>query len=500
LTDQLFSTTDIDNNLKSLTFRALIFSVGSQAIMVILKLVSTIVLVRLLAPSDFGILLMVSSVIGLLLVFKDLGLSLGTVQKKEITHEEISFVFWVNVIVGIILCFIGIACAPLLGLFYDKTSVILVTIVLSFAFIPNGLAAQHQALLKRRMRFFSLALADLLSQLCGMGVGIAAAFKGVGYWALVYMQLTQAFVYMIVVWIYTRWIPGFPRRTPGTHSILSFGGYLSLFGGVNYLLRNIDNVLIGRVWGEAALGFYGKAYELLMLPLYSIATPLSNVFIPVLSRLQHDPFRYRAYYNQFLSSLFLLSMPIVMLCNVHAKEMIEIVLGPQWCEASTIFYYLSFGSVAQVVCTTSGWLYVSLGRTRELFKYGSIGAVLFIFAFFVGVQYGARGVAIAYSAAMIIWLVPCMVFATRNTVVSLRIIWLEFSIHLLGMAVGGGVSYLVRLHLFEAEPSCVALMFAVIAGLLCYAAVVVVMFGRWRMVKLVLEHVSEKRETTEAAA
>ena len=488
----LFITEDIDKNLGPLGLHSVVISFGAQSVIVMLKVISAVVLARLLSPSDYGVIFMVGSLVGLLSVFKDFGLSMGTIQSKEINHEQISILFWVNVAVSVVLCCTGIVCAPFLSDFYNNPSVLLATIALSLAFIPNGLTIQHQALLKRRMRYFSLAIAEIVSQLCSVMVAIVAALCGAGFWALVYMQLSYAISYMIIVWIATAWVPGLPARATGASSILSFGSYLSLFGGVNYFLRNADNILIGRYWGEVALGFYGKAYELLMLPIQSIASPLGNVCIPVLCRLQDQPEKHGRCYSHFMAVLFLCTMPIVMLCNIHAREMIAIVLGPQWIEAGEIFYYLSFGSVAQIVCSTAGWLYVSLGRARELFRYGSIGAAIFIVFFFVGVPYGMLGVAIAYSVAMLVWLIPCMLLATRNTAVRLPMIWSELMVNLVAMAIGGGASYYSRCLVSSVSHSHYGLLVAIAVGLLFYFAVVLGLFGRWRVLRIVLEYGSRR--------
>lgn len=493
--ESLFSTDRVNANLARMTVHSTLITGTSQAVCLLLQIGSVVVLARLLRPADFGIVLMVNSVIGFLFVFKDLGLSMGSVQKEHINHEQVSVLFWINVAASLGLCLICIACAPLLASFYDKPELLLVTMVLAMAFIPNGLAAQHQAILKRQMRFFRLELANMISLISGIAVGITAALHGAGYWSLIYMHLTRPLVNTSCLWASTRWVPGLPRRASGTRSILAFGGYFSLFNSANFLLRNTDNILIGKCWGTESLGFYGKAYELLMMPLKVITGPMANVFVPALSRVQGEPARFASYYIQFLSALLLITTPIIMIYIVESHEIIDVILGPQWRKAGDIFYYLSFGGIAQALCSTSGWIYISLGRSRELLKYGLLGVAFFLISFIVGLPYGASGVAIAYSAAMIVWTVPCMAFATKDTPVSMRAVFAEFSIHVLGMVAGGCVICFSRKLLPVGLSPALALPCMAVFGCVAYYVTLLGVFGRWRILKVAYD-IGTAREKT----
>lgn len=483
-----FSTHEIRKNLANLTINSTLITIISQGIKIFLQIAGITILSRLLLPTDFGLMYMVNSIFGFLLIFNDLGLSMGSVQKENLKQEQVSLLFWINFLFSLIMCIIGIAIAPFLAKFYHKPQILNVAILLSLGFIPNGLIAQHQALLKRKMCFSSLAISDLISIIFGVATGISSAALGAGYRSLVYMQLSRPIVYMVCIILFTAWIPGLPKMCSEIKPILSFGSYLSLFSMMNYFLRNIDNILIGRVWGEAALGFYGKAYELLMMPIQNITAPLANVFIPALSRLQEDPNRYKIYYQQFLSFLFLITFPVVMICIMHSKEIIVIFLGEQWHNSNKIFSYLSFGSIAQVVCTTSGWLYTSLGRTKELFKYGSIGVIMFVTSFFLGLPYGATGVAVTYSISMIVWLTPCMFFATRNTPITMRLIFSEFFVHLLGIIVGGSTIFLSS-HFLKISTPLFRLVITSILGLFIYYGIVVFLFKRWNTFKMLIHYI-----------
>src|SRR4029079_3062305 len=187
------------------------------------------------------------------------------------------------------------------------------------------------------MRFFGLAASELASMFAGTIAAIALALWGAGVWALVGANLVTAFAFMSGVWIACRWRPGFPVRNSGVGSMLKFGRNLTGNNILNYIARNIDNLLIGRVWGPRQLGLYVRAYQLLLLPLDQICSPIDGVAITALSRLINDPERYRSAYLRMLEKLAMVTMPIMALMIGTSDWLVPVMLGPQWVETSRIF-------------------------------------------------------------------------------------------------------------------------------------------------------------------
>ena len=182
------------------------------------------VLARLLVPQDFGLFAMVTTVMGFLRIFQDAGLSMATVQRQEITHAQVSNLFWVNVAVG------GVAtlCSWLRqrrqsrGSFANRR-LVSITLVLSITFVLASSAVQHIALLNRQMRFGVIAIIDVVSMLAGYLTGIALALSGYGYWALVFAYLVQVTIRLVLAWSISRWRPRLPSRNTQTWHLLSFG-------------------------------------------------------------------------------------------------------------------------------------------------------------------------------------------------------------------------------------------------------------------------------------
>ncbi len=181
------------------------------------------VLARLLTPYDFGLVAMVAAVTGLGQSFADFGLSEATIRREEISHEQVTALFWINVGIGLMLTLVMVALAPLMVWIYHEPRLRNITFVISLTFLIGGLRVQHNALLKRQMRFLSLAIRDVIAYALAVSVAITMAWRGAGYWAIVAFPMTLNSAQMVLSWLLIRWIPGPPRRGNKVRSMLSFG-------------------------------------------------------------------------------------------------------------------------------------------------------------------------------------------------------------------------------------------------------------------------------------
>jgi PST family polysaccharide transporter len=201
--------------------------------------------------------------------------------------------------------------------------------------------------------------------------------------------------------------------------MLAFGGHLTGFSIVNYFVRNLDNILIGRYWSALALGLYSRAYSILLAPIGQIVGPITAVANPTLSRLQHDPARYKSFYLKAIRIIAYVTMPLIIALGLLSKEVVLILLGRQWIEAASIFRILAFAAFWQPLSSTVGWLFTSLNQTRRFAIWGLISSPIFVISFLVGLPWGPRGVALCYG--IVVWLLvyPCFVFALKYSPVSI---------------------------------------------------------------------------------
>jgi PST family polysaccharide transporter len=399
--EQIFNTDGLKADLGARTARGSVIAVGSQGLRFVVGIVVTAVLARLLTPQDYGLVGMVAVVTGFVSMFKDLGLSHATIQRAEINNRQVSTLFWINVCVSLFIMLLTVAIAPLVARFFGEPRLTGITIVTATGFLFGGLTVQHEALLKRQMRFGALSAVGFAALTANILTTIILALRGAGYWALVLGQLALGVVGAIGAWVVCRWRPGWPGKYEEVRSLVAFGRNLTGFGIINYFARNLDNLLIGRVWGTVALGFYAKAYQLLLLPIDQINEPLTSVAVPALSRLTDSPERYRQAYLRLLEKVALVTMPGVALMIATSDWLVLIVLGPQWGATARIFALLGITGLFQPIANTTGWLLITQGRTHHQFQWGLIGGTIAIVAIVAGLPWGAVGVAASYACARV---------------------------------------------------------------------------------------------------
>ena len=400
--DKIFDASHLKTDIKGRSVRGGAVTISSQAVKFLLQTISTAVLARLLTKADFGLIAMVSVFTEFVSLFKDLGLSMATIQKKDITHRQVSNMFWINIAMSIFLMFVAFAISPFISRFYREPRLTLITMALGSTFLFGGLIAQHTALMRRQMRFTALAVTEIVSIAAGIAAAIIAAVCGLRYWSLVIMVAVRGIVGVFMVWSLSPWRPGKPSRGSDVRPMLAFGGSLTGSNILNYFIRNGDNVVIGYALGSAPLGVYTKAYALLTLPMTQFDTPLRTIMIPALSRLQDEPERYRSYYLKALAAVSLITMPLVAFFFVSANEIVDILLGSKWAEAASVFRYLAPAAFFSSIGFAPRWLFISLGRAGTQLIWTLLSAVVMVDGFLIGVNWGINGVAasvsITYSA------------------------------------------------------------------------------------------------------
>ena len=414
-TSDFFTTEHLKVNLRSRSIRGGAVTLFAQSGKVAIQMSSTVFIARLLTPEDYGLVAMASIVIKFVQMFRNMGLSAAVVQKDQINHQQVSTLFWINTAISVIISLIVAATAPLFANFYHEPRLTNIMLVLSGTIVLGGLSLQHQALLKRQMRFSSLAQINLASLFVGLIAGMISAWYGAGYWALVILQIAIALSHNIGIWLACSWRPGLPVWNAGISSLLAFGGNLTAFNFVNYFSRNLDNVLIGRYWGSQELGLYAKAYQLLLLPIQQINSPLSSVALPTLSCLQNHPEQYRRYYYKALLSITSVGMPLVAFTFATAEQIISLLLGAEWLEVVPIFQWLMPAAFMGTFIVAEIWAYQSLGRTDRLFRIGVVMSAIDVGIFLISVRWGALGVAAAYGFSRPLMWIPRMLYCFRGT-------------------------------------------------------------------------------------
>jgi O-antigen/teichoic acid export membrane protein len=434
-------------DLKRRSVRGGFATVTAQGVRFVVQTATTMVLARLLSPQDFGLQGMVVAVTGFLALFQDAGLGAATIQRLEVTHQQISTLFWINAAVGVLLTILCVALAPFVAAFFHEPRLYWVAVVSGASFLFNGLASQHSALLTRRMGFVTQAKIGVLSLAVSSVTGLVMALFGCHYWSLVGMALSGSIVGAAAVWLAVPWIPGPPRRKCGILSMLHFGGVATCNNFVVFLAWNLEKLLLGRFWGADALGLYGRAFQLVTLPVQQLNSAVTSVAFPALSRIQHDTERLTRSFLQGYSLLVSLTIPITISCAVFAEEIVKIVLGAKWMAAAPIFRLLSPVALVFAVANPLSWLVFSTGRIGRALSISAATTPLVILGIVLGLSHGPTGVALGYSSAMTLLIIPIAAWSKRGTGITWADLWRASRAPFLSGLLAGAVALLVKLTL-----------------------------------------------------
>lgn len=386
---------------------------SGQLARVVIQAASLVVLARLLAPSDYGLIAMVTAIIGIAEILRDFGLTFASIQAREMPRELRDNLFWINAAAGLVLSGIAFAVSHPIAALYGEPRLVGITQVLCWVFLVNGLSAQARADLNRRLRFGALALGDTLAALLGVAAAVALAVLGAGYWALVGQQLVVAGIGTAFYLAAAGWWPRWYRRGVSVAGPVRYGVSLLANQTLTYATLNADSVIIGARIGVVPLGVYDRAFQLLALPLSKLTVPATKVALPILSRAQDDAPRFR---RLLLTGQAVIVHPVMLLFSVmlgFGQLLIPLVLGRQWTGAVEPFQILCLGGCAIAANYSSYWAFLATGSMRRYLKLSLVTAPLIVLCMLAGSSGGIDGVAAGYSIGYALaW--PMSVWALRG--------------------------------------------------------------------------------------
>ena len=433
-------------------------------------MVTTIILARLLAASDFGLVGMATVVTGFVALFNDLGTSSAVIHRKDLAQPLLSSVFWVNIGFGALATATLYFLSSFFAALYHETRVEPLLQTLSASFFISSLGIVHQSLLVRELAFRKLAKLEIASALCGSLVGITGALMGYGVWSLVGQTLANTLCSSILLWLSCKWRPNLafaPRE------VLAISGYslnLTGYNIFNYFVRKADFFLIGRFLGAESLGFYSLAYNIMLYPIQNISSVVGRVLFPLFSHIQEDDSRFRNAYLQVTTAIAMITFPIMFGLWSLARPLVLAVFGPKWEPVALLLMVLAPVGLLHSIATTVGSIYQAKGRTGALFTWGVVSGFLAVTSYIIGLQWGLVGVASSYAVFSFLLIYPCFAipfkFIELPVSAFVRVIWRPMACSILMLAVVFATVFLVPAGTSDA----MLLGIAIPAGMLAYAA------------------------------
>jgi len=384
-------------SLKQKVINGIKWTTFSTIVVTILQLVQLAILARFLEPSAFGLMALVMVVIGFSQAFLDMGISNAIIHKQEITKEQLSTLYWVNVFTGFVLFCIIALIAPFIAEFYKEPELTELIFIVSLSFVIQPFGQQFMVLWKKEMRFKEISKIDIVNKSISLIVSVYLAYKGYGVYSLVYGTLAGV-VSQTVQFMYLglkEYKPLFIFKIGEIKEFLSFGAYQMGEKTINYFNFQIDTILIGKLLGTEALGIYIIAKQIIMRPAQIINPIISKVTFPTMAKIQNDTQRLKNIYLKTINYLSSINFPIYVFIFIFAYEIVLLMFGEKWLEAVYIMQILSVWGAIRSTGNPIGSLLLARGKVKWGFWW-NFGLLFYtIIGIYIGSNWGLEGIALA---------------------------------------------------------------------------------------------------------
>ena len=371
---------------------AMLENIGTQVI----NFAVFILLARLLEPSEIGLASLAAVFTALALIFSNQGLGDALVQREELEPEHLDTMFWVNNGIALIAAVICFFLAPWIGQVFKQPLLPDLLRVLCVTFLFNALGMVHHALLRRELRFRSLALRRLIAALVGGMVGLVLALKGYGVWSLIAQQVVNSFVAMLILIAGYRWRPRFRFSKPHFMTLFHFSAHTFGTNLLSFLMQRADRMIIGGFLGTSVLGLYTLAQQLIGLLATCLFSSIANVAFPYLSRIHQDRDLLRRTFIRVVKLSCLAGFPAYAGLALAAQDIVPLILGAKWEPAVPLIRVLACVGFLYAIFFIADALSMACGRADYVFRINLLSVVIHLTGFFIAVQWGALALVIVY--------------------------------------------------------------------------------------------------------
>jgi PST family polysaccharide transporter len=361
-----------------------------------IRFLVSLVLARLLAPADFGLMAVATTVMNFMDLFRDFGTGQAIIQKRDVSQQLLSSLFMMNLANGMGAAVLLVATAPWVAWLFSTPEATGILRVMGVGFAIYSWSVTQRAILLRRLDFRRVAISDAIGALTNAVVGIALAYAGYGVWSLAISYVASNVAGTISLWALAQWRPSLHFARADLREVRSFSLNLVGFNLVQNLFYNADTILISNFLGPAALGLWGMGRRLVVFPVQTLSSILSGVLVPALSRVQDDEPRLQRDYLRAVSGLAMVGFPIAIGIGIVAEPLVGTLLGAKWAGAVPIVALLAPTVLMHSTTANIGAIYRAKGRTDLLLRWGLFSSVLTLAGYGIGILWGLEGVAWGY--------------------------------------------------------------------------------------------------------
>ncbi len=356
-----------------------------------MSFIVSIILARLLEPSDFGLIAIIMVIVGIASIFSDTGLGAALIQRKKSHHIHYSSVFYFTLFVSFLLTAITYFSASYIGNFYENKALIPLVQVASLIFILNGLSSVQNIRLSKDLNYETLTKISLTSSFISGLVGISLAFLGAEIWSLIVQILTRSAMHAILIWNNTKWTPKFEFSWKALKQLWHFGFRTFIAGMLDSIFSKLDFLIIGKIYNSEVLGFFQRSKSLNNMVIEYSSSSLMAVLFPLLSNIQNDTLRFQRLIITFLGVIIFTTFFLLGNLYLVSEELIVGLYTEKWLPAVDYFKLLLLSAFGYPVSVILVNVLLSRGKSKEFLRLTIYKKIIFAINLYVGFLYGIDG-------------------------------------------------------------------------------------------------------------
>lgn len=385
-------------DIKERTIKGFFWAGGGKIVEQGITWVISIVLARLLSPSDYGLMALTSLFIYFINYFNEFSIGSAIVQKKEIDETYLSSAFWFIIVISTVNYGLTYLFSSAIASFFNQERLTDILRVAGLSFIIMGIGVVPSSLISRDLKFYISAKVSFLSNISMGVVSLVFAYKGFGVWSLVFGSIMRSLSSSILIFYFCSWKPRLIVSFKKISDLMKFGVPLTGAKCLHTLYYNADNFIVGKFLGEKLLGYYYMAFHLSTMVIDKLARITNEVSFPVLTKLQSSDDKVRNHFLKISKYIAILFFPSLIGLFLVADDFVRVVLGEKWIPIIYPFKLFCFIGILRTINAIIPPILIAKGRTDITLKYSIMSAILLPAGFLIGVQFGINGVVYAWLA------------------------------------------------------------------------------------------------------
>lgn len=383
-----------ESSLKTQATKGMLWNAAEKLAVQGGQLLIGILLARILVPDDFGLIGMLTIFIAISQVFVESGMGSGLIQKKERLDSDFSTVFVFNFLISVLIYLILFFIAPLIANFYNMPQLVILTRVLTINIIINSLAVVQRTRLTINLDFKTIAKVNVISVFVGGILGVLFAYWGYGVWSLVIQNLSGAIASVIMFWFLSHWRPSFSFSKKSFNELFGFGYKLLLSGLYAQIVNNLYNLIIGKIFSAAELGYYTRARSFAELTAGTVTSVLHQVSFPILASLRDDKDRMTLIFSKMIRMTSFFIFPSMTILAILAKPFVLIVLTEKWLPVVPFLQMLCFARVFYPMSVINMNILNAIGRSDLFLKVDLLKFPLYVISLIITIPLGLNAIVI----------------------------------------------------------------------------------------------------------